>query len=65
MNSYNTNVICKNLYLRFHIFLLIQFRLLLNLGDNWQDIKDEHGPRLVIGDFHFAKREVEGFTASN
>ena len=45
--------------------MLIQFCLLLNLGDNWQDIKDKHGPRLVVGDFHFAKREVEGFTASN
>ena len=45
--------------------MLIQFLLLLNLGDNWQDIKDEHGRRLVIGEFHFAKREVEGFTASN
>ncbi len=45
--------------------MLTQFRLLLNLGDNWQDIKDEHGRRLVIGEFHFAKREVEWFTASN
>jgi hypothetical protein len=44
---------------------LIQFCLLLNLGDNWQDIKDEHGRRLVIVEFHFAKRENEGFTASN
>jgi hypothetical protein len=47
------------------MFLLIQFRLLLNLGDNWQDIEDEHGRRLVIGEFHFAKREVEAFTGSN
>ena len=45
--------------------MLIQFLLLLNLGDNWQDIKDKHGRRLVIGEFNFAKREVEGFTASN
>jgi hypothetical protein len=45
--------------------LLIQFLLLLNLGDNWQDIKDKHGCCLVIGEFHFAKREVEGFSASN
>ena len=43
----------------------IRFRLLLNLGDNWQDIKDKHGRRLVIGEFHFTKRQVEGFTASN
>jgi hypothetical protein len=43
----------------------IRFRLLLNLGDNWQDIKDEHGRCLVIGEFHFTKRQVEGFTASN
>jgi hypothetical protein len=45
--------------------MLIQFLLLLNLGDNWQDIKDEHGRCLVIGEFRFSKREVEGFTASN
>ena len=45
--------------------MLIQFCLLLSLGDNWQDIKDEHGHCLVIGEFRFAKREVEGFTASN
>ena len=43
----------------------IRFRLLVNLGDNWQDIKDKHGHRLVIGEFHFSKRQVEGFTASN
>jgi hypothetical protein len=47
------------------MFSFIQFRLLLNLGDNWQNIKDEHGCRLVIGKFHFTEREVEGFTASN
>jgi hypothetical protein len=47
------------------MFSFIQFCLLLNLSDNWQDIKDEHGRRLVIGEFHFTRREVEGFTASN
>ena len=43
----------------------IRFCIFLNLGDNWQDIKDEHGRRLVIDEIHFTKREVEGFTASN
>jgi hypothetical protein len=43
----------------------IRLRIFLNLGDNWQDIKDEHGHHLVIGEFHFTKREVEGFTVSN
>jgi hypothetical protein len=47
------------------MFSLKRFRLILNSGDNWQDIKDEHGCRLVIGEFHFTKREVDGFTASN
>jgi hypothetical protein len=47
------------------MFSFIRFCLLLNSGDNWQDIKDEHGRHLVIGEFHFTKREVEGFTASN
>jgi hypothetical protein len=43
----------------------IQFRTFLNLDDNWQDVKDEHCRHLVIGEFHFTKREVEGFTSSN
>ncbi len=47
------------------MFSFIRFCLLLNSGDKWQDIKDEHGRHLVIGKFHFTKREVEGFTASN
>ena len=47
------------------MFSFIRFCLLLNVGDNWQDIKDKHGRRLVIGEFCFAKRQVEGFTASN
>ncbi len=45
--------------------LLIRFRIFLNLGDNWQDVKDKHGRHLVIVEFHFTKREVEGFTAPN
>ncbi len=65
MNSYITNVICTNSYVGFHIFMLIQFLLLLILGDNWLDIKDEHGHHLVIGKFCFTKRHLEGFTASN
>ena len=65
MNLYNTNVICTNSYVGFHIFMLIQFLLLLILGDNWQDIKDEHGRHLVIGEFSFNKKRSEGFTASN
>jgi hypothetical protein len=47
------------------MFSFIRFCLLLNVGDNWQDIKDEHGCRLVIGENHFTKREVEEFTVSN
>jgi hypothetical protein len=47
------------------MFSFIRFCLLLNVGDNWQDVKDKHGRRLVIGKFHFTRREVEGFTASN
>jgi hypothetical protein len=59
------NLICTNLYIQFHMFSFIRFGLLLTLGDNWQDIKDKHGRCLDIGEFHFTKREVEGFTASN
>ena len=29
------------------------------------DIKDERGHGLIIGHFHFKKRETEGFTATN
>ncbi len=47
------------------MFSFIRFVLLLNLGDNWQDVKDAHGHRLVIGEFHLTRKEVEGFTASN
>ena len=47
------------------MFLFILFRIFLKLGDNWQDAKDEYVRHLVIGEFHFTKREVEGFTASN
>ena len=47
------------------MILFVQFCIFLNLGNNWQDIKDKHGPCLVIGEFHFTKRETEGFTASN
>ncbi len=65
MNSYNTNVICTNSYVQFHIFMLIQFLLLLIVGDNWQDIKDKHGRHLVIGEFSFNKKHPEGFTVSN
>ncbi len=65
MNLYNSNVICTNSYVGFHFFMLIQFLSLLVLGDNWQDIKDEHGRHLVIGEFRFTKRQFEGFTASN
>ena len=36
-----------------------------SLSYNWEDIKDEHGLGLIIGQFHFTKRENEGFTASN
>ena len=43
----------------------VRFRTFLKLGDNWQDVKDEYGRHLVIGEFHFTRREVEGFTASN
>jgi hypothetical protein len=47
------------------MILFIRFRTFLRLGDNWQDAKDKYGCHLVIGEFHFTKREVEGFTASN
>jgi hypothetical protein len=47
------------------MFSFIRFCLLLNSGDNWQDIKNEHGRCLVIGEFHFTRREVKGFTVSN
>ena len=43
----------------------VWFCILLNLGDNWEDIKDEHGHRLIIGQFHFTKRAKEGFTTTN
>ncbi len=36
----------------------VQFCTFLKLGDNWQDAKDEYGRHLVIGEFHFIKREV-------
>ena len=65
MNSYNMFVICTNSFVRFHINMLIHYLLLLILGDNWQDIKDEHGRHLVIGEFSFTKKRSEGFTASN
>ena len=65
MNSYNMFVICTNSFVRFHINMLIHYLLLLILGDNWQDIKDEHGRHLVIGEFSFNKKRSEGFTASN
>ena len=65
MNSYNMFVICTNSFIRFHINMLIHYLLLLILGDNWQDIKDEHGRHLVIGEFSFNKKRSEGFTASN
>ncbi len=51
--------------LDFISFMLMQFLLLLILGNNWQDTKDEHGRHLVIGEFCFTKRHLEGFTASN
>ena len=56
-----------NPYILIHIFDTILWFcfIVLNLGDNWQDVKDDHGRHLVIGEFHFTKREVEGFTASN
>ena len=47
------------------MILFVGFCTFLKLGDNWQDVKDEYGRHLVIGEFHFTKREVEGFTASN
>ncbi len=47
------------------MFSFIRFVLLLNFGDNWQDVKDAHERCLVIGEFHFTRKEVEGFTASN
>jgi hypothetical protein len=43
----------------------VRFRTFLKLGDNWQDVKDEYGRHLDIGEFHFTRKEVEGFTASN
>ncbi len=45
--------------------MFIRICIFFNLGDNWETIKDEHGRRLIIGRFHFTKRENEGFTASN
>ena len=65
LNLYNFNVILTNSYHKFNMFLFIRSILLLNLGDNWQDVKDAHGRRLLIGEFHFTRKEVEGFTASN
>ena len=47
------------------MILFVGFCTFLKLGDNWQDVKDEYGRHLVIGEFHFTRREVEGFTASN
>jgi hypothetical protein len=65
LNSYNFNVMLTNSYHKFNMFLYIRSILLLNLGDNWQDVKDAHGGCLIIDEFHFARKEVEGFTASN
>ena len=43
-----------------------QFSILLpDLGDDWEDVKDEHGRRLIIGQFHFSRKATEGFTVSN
>ena len=68
MNSYTLFIVptrYTNLYIRYDKISFIQYCKFLNLGDNWEDIKDEHGRRLVIGQFHFTRRENEGFTASN
>jgi len=45
---------------------MYQFSILLpDLGDAWEDVKDEHGRRLIIGQFHFSRKVTEGFTSSN
>ena len=42
-----------------------QFSILLPyLGDDWEDVKDEHGRRLIIGAFQFTRKVNEGFTAT-
>jgi len=47
----------------------ISYKLLtiicLLVADTWQDIKDENGQRLIIGQYHFTKKVNEGFVASN
>ena len=40
------------------------YRLFL-LADTWEDIKDEHGRCLIIGEYHFSTKENVGFVASN
>ena len=55
----------NNSYILYDTISFIRYCIFPNLGDNWENIKDEHGCRLIIGQFHFTKRENEGFTASN
>ena len=31
----------------------------------WEDIKDENGRHLIIGEYNFTMKEIEGFVASN
>ena len=47
-----------NSYIIYNTILFIRFFIFLNSGDNWEDINDEHGRRLIIGQFHFTKREI-------
>ncbi len=61
INSSLYQLVYTNQYNRTIRFFCIR----LHLGDNWEDIKDKHGRCLIIGQFHFTKRETEGFTTSS
>ena len=53
------------MYNLFNTISCIQICICLDLGDNWETIKDEHGCCLIIGQYHFTQKENEGFTAFN
>ncbi len=58
-------LVYTNLYNLYNTISCMRICICLNLGDNWENIKEEHGRRLIIGQYYFTKKETEGFIASN
>jgi hypothetical protein len=58
-------LVYTNSYILYDTISGIQICICLNLGDNWENIKVEHGRHLIIGRYHFTKNKTEGFIASN